>query len=83
MHADKFRWLAEHRRLFMPTADRLGDPLKGTTPPGELKWWERGAAGVDSEEKRRIIEHNRAFLSRMAQVFRKKLLRFVLAREHA
>jgi hypothetical protein len=71
MDASRFRWLAEHTRLFMPSADRLGDPLEGTTPHGELKWWEREAAGADTEEKRRIIEHNRAFLSRMAQTFQK------------
>ena len=71
MDASRFRWLAEHGRLFMPSADRLGDPLEGTTPPGELKWWQREAAEADTEEKRRIIEHNRAFLSRMAQAFQK------------
>jgi hypothetical protein len=70
MDACKFAWLVEHKRLFMPRADRLGDPLEGTTPAGELKWWQREATGADTDEMRRIIEHNRAFLSRMAKAFR-------------
>ena len=50
----------------MPSADRLGDPLEGTTPQGELEWWKRAAAEAETEEQRKIIEQNRAFLSRMA-----------------
>ena len=72
MPANKFKWLVECRRLFMPSADRLGDPMEGTTPHGELEWWKRAAANADTEESRRIIEHNRAFLSRMAQGWRSK-----------
>jgi hypothetical protein len=71
--ASKLTWLVENGRLFMPRADRLGDPLEGTTPPGELKWWRREAIGADTDEKRRIIEHNRAFLSHMAKAFRDSL----------
>lgn len=70
MDAVKFDWLVAHERLFMPSADRLGDPFEGTTPRGELAWWQREAANADTEEKRRIIEYNRDFLSRMAQKLR-------------
>lgn len=70
MTADKFKWLVKCGRLFMPSADRLGDPMEGTTPHGELEWWKREAATADTEENRRIIGHNRAFLSRMAQAWR-------------
>jgi hypothetical protein len=70
MDAGKFEWLVEHGRLFMPTAEHLGDPLEGTAPDGELRWWQRAAAMAESDENRRIVEHNRAFLARMAQAFR-------------
>ncbi len=68
--ATKFEWLVENRRLFMPSAAQLRDPLEGTTPAGELEWWRREAANADSAEQRRIIEHNRSLLSRFAQAFR-------------
>lgn len=70
MDASKFEWLVNCGRLFMPRADRLGDPLEGSTPPGEIEWWRREAANAESEETRRIIEHNRDFLSRMAKASR-------------
>ncbi len=52
-------------RTSAPSADQLGDPLEGTTPKGELEWWQREAAHADTEEQRRIVKHNREFLSRM------------------
>lgn len=70
MDADRFRWLLEHRRLFMPSAQWLGDPAEGSTPPGELKWWQRLAAEGKTEEHRRAIERNRAFISEMARNWR-------------
>lgn len=66
----KLEWLVNCGRLFMPSADRLGDPFEGTTPSGELEWWRREAANADNDDHRRIIKHNREFLSRMAQSFR-------------
>jgi hypothetical protein len=72
MTAEKFKWLVEYSRLFMASADRLGDPMEGTTPRGELEWWMREAANADTEERRQIIKHNRGFLSRMAQGWRSK-----------
>ncbi len=69
LDSEKFRWLAEHSRLLMPSADKLGDPLEGTTPDGELEWWQRAAAIADTEEKRQIIGENREKLSRFAQAF--------------
>lgn len=71
MNADKFEWLISYGRIFMASVDRLGDPLEGTTPVGELEWWRRKAASTASEEHRRIVEYNRDFLSRMAKKFRK------------
>jgi hypothetical protein len=34
--AVKFEWLLATGRLFMPTADKLGDPFEGTTRTGSL-----------------------------------------------
>jgi hypothetical protein len=70
MEIDQFKCLLDSSRLFMPSADRLGEPLEATTPEGDLKWWRRQATNANSEEQRRIFEHNRGFLSRMAQQFR-------------
>jgi hypothetical protein len=69
MSGNRFKWLLDHGRLSMPSADRLGDPLEGTTPHGELEWWKREAERANSEEHK-IVEHNRAFMSRMAQGLR-------------
>jgi len=69
MDFEKFDWIAKNNRLFMPRADRLGDPFEGTTPGGELQWWLRKAENAESEEKRRIIENNRNLISRMAKQF--------------
>lgn len=43
----KFEWLVKNKRLFMPSASRLGDPFEGTTPKGELEWWKREAASTE------------------------------------
>lgn len=70
MNADRFEWLVTNRRLFMSRPDQLGDSLEGTTPGGHVEWWRREAKNAGSEEQRQIIEHNRAFLARMALGFR-------------
>ncbi len=54
----------------MPRADRLGDPLEGTTPQGELDAWERRAAEATTDAQRKIIRENRAKLSGFARGFR-------------
>jgi hypothetical protein len=74
MDFTKFKWLVEWGRLYMPSADQLGDPFEGTTPEGELEWWRREAANAISEEQQRIIEYNRGLLSRMAKNFRNQYL---------
>jgi hypothetical protein len=69
MSGERFKWLVEFKRLSMPAADRLGDPLEGSTPHGELEWWKR-KAGESDEQQRQIVEYNRKFLSRMAEAWR-------------
>jgi hypothetical protein len=67
---EKFEWFVGNRRLFMPSAQFLGDPLEGTTPAGHLDWWRSLVEGATSEEQRRIIEQNKEKLSAFAHVFR-------------
>jgi hypothetical protein len=68
--SDKFEWLLEHGRLFMPTADNLGDPREGSTPPGEIEWWTKEYINVATEEQRATVAHNRNFFALFAQNFR-------------
>jgi len=70
MDASKFKWLVENALLFMPSANHLGDPLEGTAPEGHIEWWQREAEHATTEECRRIIDNNRAFLSHMSQMLR-------------
>jgi hypothetical protein len=70
MHKDRFTWLVEHGRVFMASADRLGDPFEGSVPHGELEWWKREATNAGSNAHRRIVEYDRAFLSAMAEKWR-------------
>lgn len=70
MDVSKFEWLLNNERLFMPTADKLGDPLEGSTPRGEIAWWQREAEKAETEEALGVIAHNRAFFSHFAQFFR-------------
>jgi len=66
----KFDWLVAHRRLFMPAADLLGEPLEGTAPDGHLKSWRAEAEKADTATQRKIIEANQKLLSRFANNFR-------------
>jgi hypothetical protein len=70
MDSDKFEWLLAHGRLFMPTADNLGDPREGSTPPGEIAWWEQEYNNAETEEQRANVAHNRRFFAHFAQNFR-------------
>lgn len=67
---DKFDWLVNNHRLFMPSAEFLGDPLEGTAPVGDIEWWRAQAKGATSEEQRQTIEKNRELLSAFAKAFR-------------
>ena len=67
---EKFDWLVSNRRLFMPSAQFLGDPLEGTTPNGHIEWWRALEDGAVSEEQRRIIEQNKEKVFAFAKAFR-------------
>lgn len=66
---EKFDWLVNNRRLFMPAAQFLGDPLEGTVPAGNLEWWRTLAKNATSEEQRRTINKNQERLSAFARAF--------------
>lgn len=70
MDLPKFEWLLNEQRLFMLTADNLGDPREGSTPPGQIAAWERDAEQAATEEARRTFEHNRSFFAYFSQLFR-------------
>jgi len=70
LNFSKFEWLACEKRLFMPNAAHLGDPLEGTQPPGHDEWWTSLAAAAVSDRERETIEYNRQLLSNLAAAFR-------------
>jgi hypothetical protein len=70
MDSDKFEWLLENGRLFMPTADHLGDPREGSAPLGEIEWWEQEYNRATTDEQRATIAHNRQFFANFSQYFR-------------
>ena len=66
----KFEWLANEKRLFMPNAASLGDPLEGTQPPGYDNWWASITESAATAAERETIEHNRDLIVRFAAAFR-------------
>lgn len=70
MDSDKFEWMLENGRLFMPTADNLGDPREGSTPLGEIEWWNQEYKTAVTEEQRATVAHNRQFFAYFAKNFR-------------
>jgi hypothetical protein len=67
---EKFEWMAREHRLFMPQANRLGDPLEGTQPLGDTNWWQTQLDTTSTKDARRNIEHNRELISNFANAFR-------------
>lgn len=72
LDVSKFEWLVEARRLYMPTADRLGDHLEGTTPQAEIDWWDAKIAAAPTDEDREVMVHNRRFLASMSALMRQR-----------
>ncbi|NTV46814.1 MAG: hypothetical protein HGB11_09935 [Chlorobiales bacterium] len=67
---EKFDWLGGKRRLFMPSAQFLCDPLEGTMPDGHIERWRSLEADAASEEQRRIIRQNQEKIFAFAKAFR-------------
>lgn len=72
MDAQKFDWLLEHRRLYLSSADQLGDHLEGTTPLGEIARWDAMVAEATTTEQRETLIHNRDLYARMAAAMRNR-----------
>lgn len=70
MDAEKFTWVLDNGRLFIPAADRLGDPWEGRTPQGYLNWWNQEIENAGTPELRATLTHNRDFFARIAAAFR-------------
>ena len=66
----KFEWFVTYGRLYMPLANRLGDPFEGTAPRGEIEWWDQAIAEAATSEQKAILEHNKNFLARFRASFR-------------
>ena len=66
----KFEWLLESKRLFMPSAEFLGEPLEGTEPVGNSIWWREKARLAETDKQREIIQRNQEKLSAFAKAFR-------------
>lgn len=71
MDFPRFEWMVERERLFIPTADDLGDHLEGTTPQADIDRWDRELAEADSDDRRKTILHNRSFFAHFAELLRK------------
>lgn len=54
----------------MPAVEQFRDHLEGTTPHGDIEWWENAIAEAQDEERRQTLERNRSFISSMARAFR-------------
>lgn len=70
MDSCKFDWLLANRRLYMSSADQLGDHLEGTTPLGEIARWDAMVAEAMTTEQRETLIYNRDFRARMAAAMR-------------
>lgn len=65
----KFVWFARWKRILMPAATQLGDPLEGTLPGGDLAWWQEQLQ-KSSPERRRVVAHNQRVIANFAAEFR-------------
>ena len=70
MDLSKFQWLLDWKRLYMPSAEQLGDPFEGTTPAGHLSWWRQLEESAETDEQKEIYRSNQIKLSALAKQFR-------------
>ncbi|MGZ8159912.1 MAG: hypothetical protein ACXWT4_14010, partial [Methylobacter sp.] len=72
MDIDKFEWMLEHGRLFIPNADHLGDVWEGRTPKGDIDWWNREIEKATTDELKANFAYNRDFMLKFSQAFRSR-----------
>jgi hypothetical protein len=70
INVEKFDWLVEHRRLYMPNVEQFPDRLEGVTPGGHVRWWQDQIAAADSEEKKAILARNAACIEEISHRLR-------------
>jgi hypothetical protein len=72
MDFPKFDSLVTSQRLYMRRADLfLNDEYEGTTPAGDIDYWNRQAAAAKTAEDRAAIESQREQLAEYAETFRR------------
>lgn len=70
LDCDKFEWLIDNRRLFMPSAKVFSDQKEGRPPDGQMHWWRALEEKAKSEEERRTVQQNRAKIIKFSEAFR-------------
>ena len=70
MSFERFRLMIESRRLYVPSANDLGDPLEGSVPGGELAVWNDHLAQAQTKEAVSIIDHNRVLTGHAVRQWR-------------
>ena len=70
--AEKFRWLVENRRLYMPRLEQLAhnDPLEGTMPAGEAAWWRQQIRSAKSPDDAKQMLQNFQTMWKFVEQFR-------------
>ena len=69
---DKFKWLVEESRLYMPCLFDFQDQLEGRSPNGQKDWWTTTANSETNPDRKKIILDNFKKIESFAESFRKK-----------
>ncbi len=67
---EKFTWLLRESRLYMASAADLGEPLEGTSPAGEIKFWGDALARAETDEIRATVIQNRRVVRDIVEQWR-------------
>ncbi len=69
---DKFKWLAEESRLYMPSLLDFEDQLEGRSPNGQKNWWIEAADSQQDPDSKKIVLDNFTKIEGFAESFRRK-----------
>ncbi|MHC2839796.1 hypothetical protein [Bradyrhizobium diazoefficiens] len=60
LSGEKFHWLVEQRRLYMPRLEQLAhnDPREGTMPDGHAAWWRESIKSAATPDEAKAILDN-------------------------
>lgn len=72
MPFERFRWLVENRRLYMPQPAQLelNDNFEGTMPRAESAWWDEAVRRADTPEIAAAIKANKKKIAGFVGSFR-------------